>query len=83
VIKVSEEYERLIHINTSFICDNINNIIPSYDKNKDIDYTDSKNFHLNLLTLWDCSHISVHICSSLSPPVYPINMDIINAFCYS
>jgi len=30
VVKISEDCDRKIHINTTFVCDNQDNIIPSY-----------------------------------------------------
>ena len=48
-----------------------------------MDYSKLKSFNLNLLTNWDTNIVSVHIISSLSPPIYPENTDVLNAYSYS
>lgn len=77
VVLASEKFGRLIHINTSGIHDQSQNIVPHFTKTP---FKNCLSFHNNLLTMWDSQNTSIHIASSLSPSIYPENMDIINAY---
>lgn len=85
IVAISEQNKRHLHINTGTHGDSQSNTIANQgDIYEDTAFQQSaQSARKDFRTVQRSQWVSLHLISSLSPPIYPPSIDVLDAWCYS